>query len=476
LSDSETHREPDSGGIPRQLIRGAWIAFLVGSGWVLYAATPAGPAVAAGDTTLLWMLLGGLLLCSGLVSSSETALFSLDKLDLSQMSGSRHVGARMAVRLIERPNDLLVTILILNNFINIAVTLTVAALCDRMLTGARAEAFTVAAAASTLSILFVGEILPKMLAHSHPRTGAMLLAPPLTAAALVLRPIRAVLHVVLRVLYRLFRIPENPAVDEVSEEELKVMISSGEVSSVLEEDELEMIDGVFELRHTTIEEILTPRISVVAVPEDLSQEEMVRRLRSSPTHRVLVYRETLDELVGFLLVKEVLLEPEKPWRPHLREPLCVPEQMRLLDLLKTFRRHRMKMAVAVDEYGGVAGIVSLQDVLEEIVGDIYEKHEPVQVRIESRGEDRWSLNGSMSLEDAGAALKIEFPTRRGRTIGGFVMNMLGRIPHVGDRLDHAGLQFQVAEMAGRRVHRLDVQPLDAGGETATTTGEGDDGA
>lgn len=422
---------------------------------MLYAAAP-DVAAEGVHTAPLWMLLAGLLLCSGLISGSETALFSLDKVDLSQLRDRPGLTPRLVVRLLDRPNDTLITILILNNFVNIAITLTVAALTDRLLASAAAEAFTVAAVASTVSILLIGEIFPKMLAHANARLLTRVLAPPLALAAWVMTPVRIVLNRVLHGLHILLHVPETLPDDEVSEEELKVMINSGEVSSVLEEDELEMIGGVFELRHTTIEEILTPRIAVASVPDNISQEEMLERLRQLRVSRVLVFHETLDELVGFLLIKEVLLEPERPWREHLREPLCVPEQMRLLDLLKLFRRKRMKMAVAVDEYGGVAGIVSLQDLLEEIVGDIYEKHEQRQVWVEPRGDGRWELNGSVDLETVAEELGVEFPERRGRTIGGFVMNTLERIPEVGDEIEHAGLRLRVEEMAGRRVHRLSV--------------------
>jgi CBS domain containing-hemolysin-like protein len=418
------------------------------------------------------MLLLGLLLGSGVVSAAETALFSLDKLDASQLRGERAFTSRWIVGLLDRPNDALVTVLILNNFINVAIALTVAALTGRMLRGAPTEAFTLSAIFATLGILFVGEILPKMLALGHPRLASRLLAPPLVAAEWLLAPARQGVNLALRGLYRMLRIPEASSMDDVSEEELKVMINSGEVSSVLEEDELEMIGGVFELRQMTIEEIMTPRVAVVAVPDDLSQEEMIERLRQSPFNRVLVYHGTMDEPIGFVLVKEALLEPEKPWRARLREALCVPEQMRLLDLLKALRRRRMKMAVAVDEYGGVSGIVTLQDVLEEIVGEIHEKHEPRRPAITPDGPGRWHVGGSIALDVAAKELGVAFPSRRGRTLGGFVMNALGRMPRPGDEVAHDRLRLRVTHMAGRRVQSLEAWIAAPEGPTPGAPGEG----
>jgi putative hemolysin len=266
----------------------------------------------------------------------------------------------------------------------------------------------------------------------------------------------------------------------VSEEELKVMISSGEVSQVLEEDEREMIDGVFDLRRTVAAEIMTPRMSINAVPDDLEQDEMVRRLRELPTSRVLVYHESLDELVGFLLVKEVLLNPLEPWRKHLRESFCVPDGIGLLDLLRSFRTQRTKMAVVVDEYGGVEGIVTLQDLLEEIVGDMYEQHEHQRQDLIELEPGHWRVLGSLTISELGDELEVSFPEQRGRTVGGFVMNTLGRIPRVGDEVQHEDLILRVETMVARRVNTVLVERPDlraeANGNEVTETAEGAGGA
>jgi putative hemolysin len=277
-------------------------------------------------------------------------------------------------------------------------------------------------------------------------------------------PFRRLIHLILSGLFTLFRIPNKPGDEEVSEDELKVMISSGEVSQVLEEDEREMIDGVFDLRHLVAAEIMTPRPVVQAIPDELTQAEVVQRLREAGHNRVLVYHESLDELVGFLLVKEVLLEPHGDWQLHLREPVCVPEGVGLLDLLKTFRRERTKMAVVVDEYGGVAGIVTLQDLLEEIVGDIYEKHEPVDQEIHPLAPDVWRVAGSASLLDLADTLDVDFPEDKGRTVGGFIMNTLARIPVAGDEVAHRAVSLRVEEMAGRRVHLVTVRRAPLNGD------------
>ncbi|OPZ09452.1 MAG: Magnesium and cobalt efflux protein CorC [candidate division BRC1 bacterium ADurb.BinA292] len=455
---SDSGEPPPSRGARRRLLHFLFILLLIlGGGWWL-GAQPVQSAEAAPAVLLpLFTLFLVLLCCSGLISSSETALFSLDKVDLARLRGStRWIDLRI-LRLLDRPNDTLITILILNNFANIAISLTVAAITDRLLGSASAVSFLAAAVAATTTILLMGEIVPKMLAHQRPLPAARVLSPALAGASWLMYPLRTFLNFCLKGLYRLLRIPTRRRPEDVTDDELKAMISAGEVAQILEQDEREMIDGVFELRRTTVQEILTPRLSVTAVPDDLDQAAMLDRLRQSPNNRVLVYHDSPDELVGFLLVKEVLLDAESPWRNHLREPLCVPERVGLLDLLKMFRQQRTKMAVVVDEYGGVAGIVTLQDLLEEIVGDIYEKHEYVSHDIQPIGEGAWRITGSFNLEELADQLGITFPERMGVTLGGFVMNTLGRVPRVGDEVHYEGHAFRVEEMMGRRILGITVR-------------------
>lgn len=455
---------------PRRLLL-IFCSIALGTALIHAQATHPAPVASMANVRIYIAFFIVMLIGSGLVSSSETALFSLDKLDLSMMRSSERWNDRAILKLLDRPNDTLITILLLNNFVNISASLAAGAMMHEMF-GAKAPlAFTLAAAMATIGILFIGEILPKMLAHLRPLRTARFLSPPLAAASWAITPLRLLIGVSLRGLFRSLRIPEEATGEEINEQELKAMIGSGEVSQVLEADEREMIDGVFELRGTSVDQILTPRLSVTAVPDDLDQPEMIERLRSSPNSRVLVYRETIDHLIGFLLVKEVLLDPERPWRELLREPVLVPERIGLLDLLKLFRRRRTKMAVVVDEYGGVAGIVTLRDLLEEIVGDIYEKHEHAPAEIVPIEDGRWRVAGSVGIDRLGDQLGAQFPSHLGRTVGGFMMNSLGRIPRVGDEIVHDAYRLRIQEMAGRRVNTIEVtrdtQPAGDGEEAAS---------
>ena len=172
-------------------------------------------------------------------------------------------------------------------------------------------------------------------------------------------------------------------------------------------------------------------MAVTAVPDDLTQEEMVARLRQSANNRVVVYHESLDHVTGFVLVKEVLLDEQGNWRDHLREPLLVPEGVGLLDLLKLFRQKRVKIAIIVDEYGGVAGIVTLQDLLEEIVGDIYEKHEHDKQEIAQTGDDEWRVAGTVLAGAPGGYHRGDFSGGKGAHGGRFRHEHAGTDPRCG---------------------------------------------
>ena len=436
------------------------------SAWVVVQAQGAPGAGVSSGGAAVWILAAlfmGLLLASGLIAASETALFALDKIDISRMRNSTLWIDRWVVRLRDRANETLVTILLANNIINICASMTSGALMLQLF-GADDSAWTFvfAAALATTGILLFGEIWPKLWAFSSPHFLARMVAPILLVISVLLAPARWLLDRSLRGVYGLLNIPAHHDDHEVTDEEIKVMINTAEVSQVLKEEEIEMIDGVFQLRSATAADVLTPRVAVVGVPDTLDQEEMIARLRQHPNSRVLVYHETLDHLTGFLLAKEVLLDAKGDWRTYVREALCVPERIGLFDLLQTLRRQRRKMAVVVDEYGGVAGIVTLQDLLEEIVGDIYEHHEPVDRDVQSIDVETWRVAGKISLGVLGDELEVTFPENHGRTVGGFVMNTLGRIPRVGDEITFGPLTMRVEEMAGRRVPVLAVTRAGAG--------------
>jgi CBS domain containing-hemolysin-like protein len=363
---------------------------------------------------------------------------------------------RALIHLLNKPNDTLTTILVLNNLTNVSLSLTAGAIAESYFHTFSAGPLALAAFGATAFILVFGEVVPKCLAHVKAPQLSRVVAWPIAVASLVLLPVRAPMNAVIGWAFHMMGASDHEAADRISEEELKILMNSGVVSTLLEEDEREMIHGVFELGDTYVEQIMVPRAEVTCLPDDLDQAEMLERLREINHKRVLIYHENQEQLTGFVLVKEVLLHPDRPWRESLRELLCVPGRVRLFDLLKRFRRESTKIAAIVDEYGGMAGIVTLRDILEEIIGDMAERHEPRIPDLRRVGQDRWQVRGQMKLSDLGRELMVDFPDDRGSTVGGFVMNMLGHVPSDGAAIRFNGLTLTVMHMMGRRIMQLEV--------------------
>jgi CBS domain containing-hemolysin-like protein len=457
------------------LVLAFWISVGVAVAWLVFG----GPDPASVESAPPRRTIGGLvavaaalLVVSAFVSGSETAIFSLGKLDILKARKSGARSPRALLYLLDRPNDTLTTILTLNNLSNVALSLTVGALMQTLLTGHAWGAFAAAGLTATALILVFGEVVPKCVAHVKAPVWAPVAAWPIAAFAQALKPLRRAANVMIGVIFRKLRIPDPDPTGFVSEEELKAVISAGEVSAVLEEDEREMIHGVFELDETFAEEIMVPRTEVTALPDSLDQVEMLDRLRRARHSRVVIHHENLDHLVGFVLIKEVLLNPDRPWQESLREMLCVPSRVDLLELLTLFRRGMTKIAAVVDEFGGVTGIVTLHDLLEEIVGDMAERHEPAEQEFRPLGPDRWIVRGRMNLYELGRKLGVEFPDNLGHTLGGFVMNSLGRIPAAGEELRFNGLLMRVTRVIGRRVAQVEIVQGENGRSDAARAAEG----
>lgn len=421
---------------------------------------------------LLWVS-SILLLVSGIVSGTETAIFSLDRFEVLRTKSERSASARALTRLLESPNDALTTLLILNNLVNVGLSLAAGALAESYFGGSGAAALGVAGFAVTALIVTFGEVLPKCVAQVHARRWASVMAWPIVACATLLTPFRIVMNAFISSVFERLDVPEATGDEIVSEEELKAMMSGGHASTLLEEDERDMILGVFQLDNTFAEEIMIPRSEVEAVEASLSQKEVLERLRTTHHSRILVYEDDLDQLLGFVLAKEVLLEPERRWQERVREIVCIPCRLRLDELLTQFRRQSAKIAAVVDEYGQVSGIVTLHDLLEEIVGEITERHEKADPEIRRFGENSFAVLGRAKLSDLGRELGIDFPNDLASTAGGFVMNTLGKVPSVGSELSYGGYDFRVKRMMGRRIIELEASraPKGAVGETLEDQGE-----
>ncbi|MEP6590587.1 MAG: hemolysin family protein [Gemmatimonadota bacterium] len=321
-----------------------------------------------------------------------------------------------------------------------------------------AIAFTII---TTLHIV-LGELVPKSIALLYPESVSRWLALPLIGFAWLMHYPIAMLHNTANAILRLTRIRSAGNHDRLhSAEEIRILVEqSGEGGSLGKQD-ASMLAGVFEFSEKNAEEVMTPRTDMIALEADLTVEQAADAIAAAGRSRYPVYTESLDEITGVVLAKDVLRavrhQPGSLIRSIMRQPFFVPGSREVEDVLTDMKRMKTHFAVVLDEYGGTAGLVTMEDLLEEIVGEIYDEHdtEGVLPTITS-GDGSLLLDGALTIADFNHRFEVELEDSDYTTLGGYLFGQLGRLPQEGDRVHAAGLDFQIATMAGRRVDKVRV--------------------
>jgi CBS domain containing-hemolysin-like protein len=316
-------------------------------------------------------------------------------------------------------------------------------------------------AVSIVSFLHVvvGELAPKNWAITFPEPTARWLARPLMFFTWITLPLTNLLNWSANLLLRLLGVKSTA--DELeavhSPQEIVTILRQSQKSGHLDHEDVEMIEGVFEFTEKNTRDVMTPRTEVVGLPADISIAEAATRVREVGRSRYPVYGESLDDLVGIVHVKQILAAlPERerePVRSIVREPMFVPGTREVEDVLADMKRIKAQMAVVLDEYGGTAGIVTMEDLLEEIVGEIYDEYDEAEP-LPQAAADGITLPGDMEIDDVNEAYGLDISHEDYLTIGGYVFGQLGRLPQVGDRVTVGDARFEVLEMEGRRVYKL----------------------
>lgn len=306
--------------------------------------------------------------------------------------------------------------------------------------------------------IVLGELAPKTIALLHPEETSRWVAGPLIAFTVATNPFIWLLNSSATLILRLLGARAPSAAERVHQpEEIVMLAQQSQESGLLAKGDVRMIEGVFEFTEKNAKDVMTPRTSVVALPADMSVAEAAKRVAQAGRSRYPVYRESLDDIIGFVHAKQILAkllaEPDRPLSAIVQEVLFVPGAREVEDVLADMKRNKRHLAVVLDEYGGTAGIVTMEDLLEEIVGKIYDEYDRAEPapRREAGGV---ILPGSMSLEDANERFRLGVTDEAYRTLGGYVFGCLGRLPEVGDQVPVQGGALEVLEMDGRRVSKL----------------------
>lgn len=421
-------------------------------------------------TTAEVFVLIGLLLLAALVAMARSALVNVRKARLRELEDEGVGRARTAHRLAEDATRLLATtqlVAVLTHFFGGAVVAVLSApplakLLEPWLKGASFPvAFALVVLATALMMLILGTMVPETVAAQHSERLSLLLARPLAAIAVLIMPLARLTVWLSNGLSRLLGVSSSSSMPYVTEEQIKTLVDAGEEEGVIEEEEKDMIYSIFELGDTLARQVMVPRIDVMALDVATPMLEALEAIMSAGHSRIPMYDETIDNVVGVLYAKDLLPylrdgRTDAPLRSIARPAYFVPETKRAGDLLPDLQKRRVHMAIVVDEYGGMAGIVSIEDLLEEIVGEIQDEYDAEEPPVSEVAKGEYLVDGRISLYDVNQLMDAALPTEGSDTLGGFIYTALGRVPEVGARVPFEDLIFTVESVLGRRIRKVRI--------------------
>ena len=396
------------------------------------------------------------LILSAYFSATETSFSSLSKTRLKVLADDGDKKAERALKLAENYDKLIFTILIGNNIVNIAM----ASIGTLLFIGIYGDVgATISTVVVTVVVLFFGEITPKSIAKDMPEKFAMFSAPFIRVWIWVLTPVNFLLSQWKKLISRFFKTDDE---SKISHEELLLFMEDAEQDGGIDENEGELLRNALEFRDLTAAEILTHRIEIEAVDVTDSHEDIAKVFTQSGFSRLLVYRDTIDQVVGVLHQKDFYVNgkmTERPIAEIMTAPLFVYQHTKIRDILETLQLKKSHIAIVVDDFGGTLGIVTMEDILEELVGEIWDEHDEVEEDFEKLGEDLYRVDCSVSLEDFCEFFDIKLESDS-VSVGGWIMEYLNHIPVKDEKIDVENLEITVSEVNAHRVSFITVRQFE----------------
>lgn len=414
-------------------------------------------------------IIAGLLLISSFFSGSETALMAASRAKLHNMEKAGNKAAIRVIGLIKSPETLLSTILLGNNLVNILAS----ALAARLFMNLFGEVgIAYATAVMTVVVLIFGEVLPKTIAAHWPERFAMIISLPMVILSRVLAPFTYVIRKITRAVMRLMGMNVNQADPNFGEEDLRGAIGLSLSYGVLEKPEHRMLDSILELDELTVEDIMTHRSAIESIdigqPLDKIQKQLMRSVHS----RLPIWEDTPDNVIGILHIRDFYRAlnsgAEVDLRQVMQQPYFVPEQAIVSEQLMAFRKHRKHMGLVVDEYGDIMGLVTLEDILEEIVGEIEDEHDVVRSWYTRQPDGTITVSGAFPVRDANREFDWELPDDESVSLGGLLVEEAERIPAVGEKIRIGNLEFEVLARRRQAISRIAVRANQPITEAETT--------
>lgn len=413
--------------------------------------------------TVSILIIAGCILFSMYFSATETAFNACSRIRLKNKAEDGNTKARLVLRLLDQYDTLLSTILIGNNIVNIACTSLATLLFVRILHDEDLGA-TVSTIIMTLILLVFGEISPKSIAKENPEKFAMVSAPLLNLLMLLLTPFNWVFKLWQKLLSLIFKSGEDSG---ITEQELLTIVDEAVQDGNIDADESELIRSAIEFNELEVRDIFTPRIDIEAIRKDMSKEEVAHVFSESGYSRLPVYEDSIDNIIGIVYLKDfynITFRGKRSIEEIIKPVIFVPKSKKIADLRKELQEQQLHIAVVMDEFGCTVGIVTLEDILEELVGEIWDEHDEIIREISQTGENTWIVSGKANVEKVFEDLDVD-SEYEAMTVSGWVMEVLEKIPAEGDTFEEGGLCVRVLKMYRKRIELVEIVRISAEDET-----------
>ncbi len=411
----------------------------------------------------LLLAMVGLLMLSGYFSASETAFSTMNRTKVKTLAQEKNKNAKIALKLSENYGKLITTILVGNNIVNIALSSIATLFFLELIQNNESLATFTSTAVITVAVLIFGEISPKTLAKESPEKFALFSAPIMNVLFMVLTPVNFIFNAWNKMLLKVFKVKNETT---VTEDDLLSIVDEAETVGGIDEEESKIIRSAIEFNDLDVHDVLTPRVDVVAVDVNDSVEDIHNAFRKSGFSRLPVYKDTIDNVLGVINQKDfyehVILNHRK-LKAIIAPAKMVTPFMKISDLMKLLQRSKSHMAIVIDEYGGTQGIVTLEDIIEELVGEIWDEHDEVTEEIVPIDDTHYEISGALSTQKLLSMLDVEEDDDEDlpNTVAGLVMKENESIPTENEQITYKNLIFTVLKTENSRIERLHVEILPA---------------
>lgn len=400
---------------------------------------------------LLLLFIIGFLILSAFFSGSETAFFSLTKVQLKKLEKEKSAASKRVFRLLKRPRELLILILLGNTIVNVAASSAAALITINLFPESTELPLFVEIIVMTMILLIFGEITPKLVAYSSPQKF-------ISFSSVILQILRYVLFPVIKILdfiSSLFSTNKNiSAKTNLSTEDIKHIINSSATEKSLEENEKQIIASIFRFSTTMAKEIMIPRVDIVAVEASDGLKNLKEIIFKSGHSRIPVYKKNIDNIIGIVYAKDIILNPEKKTiSALLRPPLFITENVKIQNLLNQLKKKKLQIAIVVDEYGGTSGLITLEDILEELVGDILDEYDKENPRLSKISENEFLVSGMYSVAELNQKFSLNLDEEKYNNLAEFLYDNFNKVPKKNDSFIFDNkIKFVVTNIKGQRIN------------------------